>query len=238
MYKLNRNILLDDRSVFIKNIKTLIIADLHIGYAEDLHSKGIFLPDKFFKDLKNRLNLLIKKHNPQRVIFLGDIQHQYNNYSVKIKKKISDIFNIVLKNKSELILIRGNHEKAIKDNFFGHKLKDYAVINSYYFTHGDRVFPIPSKIKYVFMGHEHPAVKLHETSRTESFKAYLEVKTKTKIILVLPSFNDFSIGQNIIKEEFISPYLNKIDSNKINVYVNNNNRIIFFGSLKKLREIF
>jgi metallophosphoesterase superfamily enzyme len=62
-------------------------------------------------------------------------------------------------------------------------------------------------IKTIIIGHEHPAVSIHEGVRTELFKCFLKGKFKGRILIVQPSFNLVTEGTDVLKEELLSPFL-------------------------------
>jgi putative SbcD/Mre11-related phosphoesterase len=75
--------------------------------------------------------------------------------------------------------------------------------------HGDK---LPNKellknTKTIIIGHEHPAVSVREGPREELFKAFLVGKWKGKNLVVQPSFNLVTEGNDVLKEEVLSPLL-------------------------------
>ncbi|MBK8623953.1 MAG: metallophosphoesterase [Saprospiraceae bacterium] len=64
--------------MFIPEVNTLVISDLHIGKTAYFRKKGIALPfSEKDKTIKN-LNLLIEKLKPETLIFLGDLFHSFD----------------------------------------------------------------------------------------------------------------------------------------------------------------
>ena len=62
-------------------------------------------------------------------------------------------------------------------------------------------------IKTIIIGHEHPAVSIHEGVRTELFKCFLKGKFRGRILIVQPSFNLVTEGTDVLKEGLLSPFL-------------------------------
>ena len=54
--------------------KTLLIADLHIGWEMELQKKGIHVPSQTPK-LLSKLTAILGKYKPQRLVILGDVKY-------------------------------------------------------------------------------------------------------------------------------------------------------------------
>ena len=61
--------------------KTLVIADLHIGYEEALNKQGVLVPRRQFELTVERLKKLLEKTKPTRIIVLGDLKHEFGTIS-------------------------------------------------------------------------------------------------------------------------------------------------------------
>ena len=61
LMQITKNIEIIDLSLYIPKHKTLIIADLHIGYEESLNKQGVLVPRQGFKQLVQRLEKILKK---------------------------------------------------------------------------------------------------------------------------------------------------------------------------------
>ncbi|MEM3374742.1 MAG: metallophosphoesterase [Candidatus Woesearchaeota archaeon] len=222
-----KNIFLVDLGVFLANDSILIISDLQLGYEEALNKKGFLIPRFQKNDLKIRLSFLIDLLKPKLVIFNGDVKHEFSGISKSEWRNIKEIIDFV-REKSELVLIKGNHdnmlEPIIKNKV---ALLDYYYLSDYkiYVCHGheipDNKFFFESEV--VIIGHEHPALGLREKGRVEKFKCFLVGRYKNndnkkmlkenneKQLIVLPSFNSLTEGTDILQEKLMSPFLRNVD---------------------------
>ena len=66
-----------DLSLYLKGYKTLIIADLHLGYEESLNKKGVLVPRIQFKDTYERLNKILTSKKIETMIITGDLKHEF-----------------------------------------------------------------------------------------------------------------------------------------------------------------
>ena len=65
---LTEDIIAVDLCTYLPKIKTLIIADLHLGYEESMHKKGVLVPRTQFKLMLKRLDWILGKVEVKRVI--------------------------------------------------------------------------------------------------------------------------------------------------------------------------
>jgi putative SbcD/Mre11-related phosphoesterase len=97
--------------------------------------------------------------------------------------------------------------------------------------HGDK---IPDKdllkgVSTIIIGHEHPAVSIHEGARSELFKCFLIGSWRRKNIIVLPSFNLVTEGTDILKEKALSPFLKNLKDFEVVVVAD---RLYGFGRVR------
>ena len=71
--------------------KNLVIADIHLGLEYELYKSGINVPSQTEK-MKKKIDQLIKKTKPNRLIFLGDIKHQIPGVSWQELKEVPEFF--------------------------------------------------------------------------------------------------------------------------------------------------
>ena len=106
------NIEIIDLGLYLKEQKILIIADLHIGYEESLNKQGILLPRFQFTDLVKRLDRILKKVKPKLIIVNGDLKHEFGQISETEWRQALKILDFLTR-KSQVILLKGNHDKIL-----------------------------------------------------------------------------------------------------------------------------
>jgi len=194
-----------DSALYLKKSKTLIIADLHIGYEEALNKQGVLIPRFQFKEISKKIENLFKELKIKRVIINGDLKHEFGEISLQEWKQSIAVLDLIIKYYPNIILIRGNHDNIlgpiaqkrnlkILDN---HKTGDILII------HGNKLID-PKDSKILIISHEHPSISFR---KDESFKCFLLGKYKNKNLIVTPSFNPIVEGKNILRESLLSPFL-------------------------------
>ncbi len=221
--------------------KTLIIADLHIGYEEALNKQGILVPRFQFDDLYKRVERLLKKSSPDIVVLNGDIKHEFGTISKQEWRDTLKILDLLLKYAKKVVLVRGNH-----DNIIGpiaekrgieistrYSFEDILVVHGH---EGIGLADLPKGINIIVIGHEHPAVSLRDALRSETYKCFLVGRYKSKELIVLPSFNLVTEGTDILREQVLSPFL-KNGMNDFEVFVvEDSGKILDFGKVKGFRQ--
>jgi len=89
--------------------KTLIIADLHLGFEYELSEIGISIPSQTLK-IQSRLLRIIKEVAPSRLILLGDVKHSVSKISIQEWKELPLFFESIQKYVDTIEVVPGNHD--------------------------------------------------------------------------------------------------------------------------------
>ena len=87
--------------------------------------------------------------------------------------------------------------------------------------------------KLIIMGHEHPAIGLKEKAKYEVFKCFLVGKFRNNTLIVLPSFNNLTIGTDVLRQKLLSPFLQD-NLRNFSAFIVEDNKVLDFGKLKNL----
>ncbi|OYT59585.1 phosphoesterase [Euryarchaeota archaeon ex4484_178] len=193
-----------ERAVFIDDIAALLIADLHIGYEEELQARGIVVPWQW-EEMRRRIIELMQDTGARKLIILGDIKHDILSKPFYIRKFFEGM-------DYEIMAVKGNHDGGIEDivSFPVHPASGFRL-GRYGFLHGHS-WPSEDVMssEILFMGHMHPEVELLDSmGKSHRMPCFLmgELNDKGKEkygkkvkIVVLPAFNPLvgaSIGKPI-----------------------------------------
>ncbi len=225
-----------DLGIWIKEHKLLVFADFHIGYEESLNKRGVFIPRFHFKDIIKRLEKILAKVKPDVIIINGDVKHEFGRISEQEWRETLKLIDFLAKRCKRLLLTRGNHDKTLGPIAEKRKIEiiESFIAGEILITHGDKIPKDIDKFKTIIIGHEHPAVSIHERGRKEKFKCFLVGKYKGKQLIVQPSFNLVTDGTDILREKTLSPFLKQSLAN-FEVYIVGD-KIYSFGKLKNLKQ--
>lgn len=234
-------------AVYIKDIDSIIIADLHLGYEGIMAEQGTLIPKVQFKKEMQMLKGIISKKRARQIIIDGDVKHEFSETTYHEFKEVKDLFYFLKSVFDSVILIKGNHDNFIYSLTSKHtiELYDELLLKNFLFIHGHK---LPKefekkKAKVVIIGHEHPAIALFdEIGAKEKMDCFLFGGMKNKKILVLPAFSYLAQGSevNIIpREELLSPILKNfvnIDDLRV-IGTSEETGSLDFSTLSKLRKV-
>lgn len=212
--------LLPDRVMFIRSLCSLVVADLHLGIEYAMALKGVYLPAYQFREIKNILSKYLELFKPANLIIVGDLKHEFGQKTWQEHRETLELLESMKRKGIRLVLVRGNH-----DNFIRGVLERNNVdfrdpvyrINEFLFIHGHKDLPSDinlSGVKYVIMGHEHPAIMFRDdVGGRDKFPVfllgYLPERKNVKLV-VLPALSPLATGVEVnVSEpsEFLSPIL-------------------------------
>jgi hypothetical protein len=224
-----------DLALYLKDFKTLVIADLHIGFEEALAKQGVLVPRFQYKDMIDRLEQIFSKVTATTIVLNGDLKHEFGRISRQEWKETMRLFDYLSRKCEKIIVVKGNHDpniwpitakKAIN------VVKELAL-GTIAVVHGDTP-PKNKNASVIIMGHEHPAVSLREQGRVEKFKCFLKGTYKNSILIVQPSFNVCVEGSDVTKENVLSPLITNIRDFEVFVVDDARKKTLAFGKVKEL----
>lgn len=229
------------KALWIPKQKTLIIADLHIGYEEDLNSQGILIPRIQFGDMKREIEMLLNDLKPKTIVINGDLKHEFGGISSQEWREALEILDIMSKNCKKIVLIKGNHDNMLEPiaKKRGLELKQFYCIEkeNICILHGDKI-PVNDEVhkaKVLIIGHEHPSISLREGMKIEKYKCFLLGKWHGKKLVIMPSFFPYIEGLDIRNEDRISVMLKQKNIDDFEVFVIGD-KIYQFGKMKDIKE--
>jgi hypothetical protein len=103
--------------------------------------------------------------------------------------------------------IAGNHDRNLQPLLPGIPLESELNLGPHLLIHGDQATPTRRNPDgWLIMGHEHPAINVHDRVTTSVKCPCFLVGPR---ILILPAFSPWSAGSNIRSAEFLSPLARK-----------------------------
>jgi len=192
-----------------------IIADLHLGFEEEMSRKGVFLPPA---QLRRALEVLESVSKAvKKVVVAGDLKHQFGRLGKMEKRDVEAFLSAAQKKGVELVLVRGNH-----DNFVKKLVEDagFEVVDELDLSEGVKVIhghKAAELGEVTIMGHEHPSVALRDpVGATAKFPCYLKVPSRRGVVVVLPAVGLYQSGTSVTpnREAYLSPILKELDLKK------------------------
>ena len=167
-----------ERGLYLEEERTLVVADIHWGYAFSHRRVGNLLPMWGNEEIARRLNTLLERYRPTRMIWLGDSLHtpQAAEFAEDFLRGLGDL---------EVVVIKGNHDRSWP-RADRHEYRRGGLV----FHHGDKARELfEGEIEIV--GHIHPALSWSDGAGMR-IKVPALVHGPRRVIL--PSFSDWSAG--------------------------------------------
>jgi len=208
------------------NEKSLVIADLHLGFEAKLSSNNIYLgKNTSVTETAKDIEKILDKIKPESLIILGDIKSGIKSITKTEWNTIPTFFEII-KKRIDVTIIPGNHdaniEKLIPSGITLASSKG-IVIENMLLTHG-HTMPSEnfSNVNKIIMGHLHP-VFFEEKSLLNGKRVWVSLKSKKQKIFpsrageleitILPSFNKyFYATQKKFYKKSISPIIERMET--------------------------
>ena len=145
--------------------RTIVVADLHLGWEMALSHEGIHVPTQTPKLLRKILDIIVS-YKPEKLLILGDVKHTVATAETMEWHDIPDFFSALEKRVREISVIRGNHDGNLEP-LLPDKVRilpaSGVAIGDVGFFHGHR-WPSPTLLncKTLVMGHVHPVVAFRD----------------------------------------------------------------------------
>ena len=240
--------LFNDPALLLKEKKTLIVADLHIGIESELRQNGLQVPSQT-KIMEHRLISIVTTHAVENIILLGDIKHTIPSSTNQERADVKNFLR-TLQSYCTIHILPGNHDGNI------HRLcfppiqlhpSDGFVFEEIGLTHGHRR-PSPEVMQcdQVIIGHSHPTIMLTDRLGYRTFEQcwlrgpllqeVLQEKypgSPTSQILLMPAFNMLCGGVAVNQDSLLGPFRSLIDVNNAELYLLDGSLL---GKVKDLKE--
>ena len=155
--------------------RTLIVADLHLGWEINLVRRGIHLPSQMPK-IRKKLLQLIKATKPDTLVILGDVKHTIAKAESGEWHDIPEFFETIMAEVGDIQVVRGNHDGNLEPLLpppvelhpsTGITLNDTGLFHGHTWP-ARRLLECGTLV----MGHVHPTVM---------FRDYLGFRTTTRV---------------------------------------------------------
>ena len=229
--------------LYLRNEDTLIFADLHLGYEEELRKIGMLVPCFQYTEVITHLEKVIssikKGGKIARAVINGDLKHEFGRISEQEWSEVVRFLYFLEKHFEEIVLVRGNHDNILGPiaGRKGLSVVDHLFLDKegIYIAHSQKIPDdvVFKKAKVVIIAHDHPAVSLRDSARTEKVKCFLRGKWKKKTLIQIPSMCFATIGSDPMAEDVLSPFLEK-NRESFDAYCVEGLEIFYFGKLRNI----
>ncbi len=183
--------LLKEKAIWIPELSSLFLADLHFGKAAHFRKSGIPIPEHIHDGDLYQISNLIAQYNPAQFFFLGDLFHSDWNGQWKILIDFLADYK-----ETQFHLVKGNHD-VLSPSFYE---QSTLTIHEEPFEYGklwlshEPANNTPAE-RLNLCGHIHPGVRIVGKAR-QTFRIPCFHLLKNQ--LILPAFGHFT-GLALVK---------------------------------------
>ncbi len=184
--------LLDDKALYLPEVQTLLVSDIHLGKAETFQSFGIPISNKMNEENLERLRSLYRQVKPEKLFILGDLFHSRESL---VPEVLISWDKFVKEIAATVTLIVGNHDRRLVSALPPMPMEtqiDAVEVGPFLLSHEPEM---QHGSVLNICGHIHPVIRLR--SHTDSLRLpcfFIERNAKR---LTLPSFGEFTGGYEI-----------------------------------------
>lgn len=187
-FMLGRLAIMPDLSgaLFLPEERTLVVADLHLEKGSAYAARGIFLPPYDSAATLTVLAAAILRHNPARVIALGDSFHDRGAEGRISERDLADLRR--LQRGRDWLWVTGNHDPEISREMGGETAAMLSLAGV-----ALRHEPDPDERDYEIAGHLHPAAKVRMRGRALRRRCFALSERRC----VMPAMGAYAGGLNL-----------------------------------------
>lgn len=207
--------------LYLEKRRTLIFADAHLGFEEEMARHGLFLPRVQKRKLIELLDKVLDELKVNKIVIAGDVKHQFGQLGRIEARELHELFNHLTTRVEEVIIVRGNHDNflpLITRKYENVKLvDDYYIVDKIMIIHGHKELTLTqdqeAEIELIVMGHEHPSLGLRDRlGYLIKYPCFLKVPLRSREgveVLVLPATGVYQTGTTITLERasYLSPII-------------------------------
>ena len=200
-----------ERAAFFPGHDALVVADLHVGRGE---ASAVSFPVGEREDLLTRLDGLLSRFDPERVVVAGDVVHTFSAVSERSRESLAVLRDACEERGAAVELAAGNHDTALESAWDG-PIREAVVLDAddaprTVVSHGHEPPSIAAE-RYV-IGHVHPTIEI-EGDRRPCF-LHGEGVYRGADLLIMPAFTRLAPGVAVNEmrtDAFDSPLVTDAD---------------------------
>lgn len=248
-----------DRGVYLPALDTLVVADLHVGRGE---ASDVKFPIE--GDLSGRLVALLDHHQPARVVFAGDVLHQFSRVSTDVRETFDALTAACRAAGARPAMVAGNHDSQLDRCWDGpiHEALELDASGERGTRPAEQVVPdgphAPALGEPIVVRHGHESPPADEARETGTYlighdHPTLEIEGKRRpcylftpdgpggaSVVMLPAFNRLPAGVDVAGmsgSDFQSPFVTTPNDCRPLVWDADAERTLSFPPLGEFRRL-
>ncbi len=231
---------IEEAALVVENrLRTLVVADLHMGIEAELRQRGINIGSQTERLMERILNC-IKETAPDAIVLLGDIKHAVPGISFRDRREIPQ-FLATIAEYAPVHVVKGNHDSQLEGLLPDTSMHTIQVERTRGFVfdgagyvHG-HTWPARElfSAEYIIIAHNHPMIRL--MSRSTSYTKLMSVWIRARCdydavmryyrdmerdkehwhdpwVIIMPAFNEIcgGVAVNAPDSKLMGPIASKL----------------------------
>jgi uncharacterized protein len=180
-------------ALYAPEVRTLLVADLHLEKGTSLARRGIHLPPFDTRESLLQLKAALTAINPRRLIFLGD---SFHDDAARERIDVLDLASLrAITSEFETIWITGNHDPAPPTDIGG-IIASEVIIGAVALRH----VPVPlADGEAEISGHLHPAAAVESRGRRIRCRCFIADHRR----IIMPAFGSYTGALSVRSGAFV-----------------------------------
>ena len=204
-------------ALYVPSLRYIVVADLHLGFEEEMAQRGIYLPriqlDKLILMLEELLDMLGSR--VEGIIIDGDVKHSFSRLTRQEREEVDELLSFLKHRGLKVEVVRGNHDNylPIVAGRYGVKIKESIAHLGVMFTHGHKYVEPPGPGGAIVIGHEHPVLVIRDSMGSIiRLPCFLNVPLDTGgRLIVMPAAGPYQSGNpvSMARSQYLSPIIRR-----------------------------
>jgi hypothetical protein len=186
-------------AVYWAREETLIVSDLHFEKGSSFAAKGVMLPPYDTRTTLMRLDALIRKYKPKRVISLGDAFHD-GEAEERMDEDDAQMLERLMR-EADWLWILGNHDPEPPARFAAATELELRI-GALIFVHEPKAGAAPGEIA----GHLHPCARVAGEGRSLRRRCFAVGGGR----MIMPAMGAYAGGLNILDDAYAPLFSNPV----------------------------
>lgn len=184
-----------DYGLWFEDSQTYIVADLHLGYEAEARAEGAGVPSTQYKIIEKRIEAILKRHSPKRLVVAGDLKHSLGRNRRQEWDEVNALLDL-LDGRAEPVIIKGNHDNFLPVILRRRRLemRNSLKIGGFTVAHGHT--KVRRSVKgWLAIGHEHPSLRVRDELGARAGAPCFLFSARERVV-VMPAFSPISFGRS------------------------------------------
>ena len=181
--------LMPERALFLRGVRALVVADLHIGKSESYRRFGVPSADGIDEETLERLGRAAMRAGAKVIVVVGDLTHHADGIGEAEMERFARFRERIM---LPIRLVEGNHDRGARSlppEWMVDRVGARFALGGVRFEHEP---PVASAANWTISGHLHPMLSVARGARSVEAPAF--VIDRSRKCVVLPAFSKFTRG--------------------------------------------